>query len=213
MSADPIIARDSSTDFALPRWTQWCELVRAGALPVELGFSCEHETLNRANARFRVASGFRGILLESFGVATSNGYGSLFRLFLTWTAFEQYCKGLVLSASRRDAWFSEYVPADAEATVRRLDPENRLFSMVHGKTRGEVRANIDSYLRGTAYGFTYLPAGLRHLFAHGELTPHANRTTPEYLTALGNFFADTLLHGLAVDFERRLKGAVNARAA
>jgi hypothetical protein len=213
VSGDGVFVRDPALEHALPKWGVWSELVAAGALPAELGFTCEQARLNRLNARYRVARSFRGIALERFGPTTIDGYTALFRLFLTWTAFEQYYTGLGLTAASRDAWFAPYLPPDIDARVRKLDPGNRLFNLVVSKTKGDVQRHVDAYRRGAAYGFTYLPAALRHLFAHGILTPHANNADPGLVKELSNLLAEALLSGLASDFPDRVEQAVAARAA
>ena len=213
MTADRIILRDQLVEHSLPHWGSWSDLIGAGATPDELGFTCEQARLNRLNARYRVARSFRGITLDSFGPATVDGYGALFRLFLTWTAFEQYYKGLGLSAASRDGWFKVHLPADIDTRMRIFDPDNRLFKLVVSKVQNDVKTHVDAYLQRSPYGFTYLPAALRHLFAHGILTPHANNASPGNVQSLCNLMADTLLEGLGADFKTRVQSVVAKRAA
>lgn len=213
MTADGIFVRDRLIEHSLPNWGSWSDLIGAGATPDELGFACEQARLNRLNARYRVAHSFSGITLESFGATTVDGYSALFRLFLTWTAFEQYYKGLGLSAASRDGWFKVHVPTDMDARVRKHDPGDRLFKLVVSKVQNDVKVHVDAYLNKTSYGFTYLPAALRHLFAHGILTPHANNASPEDVKELCNLMAETLLGGLGADFKARVQLAITKRAA
>lgn len=118
-----------------------------------------------------------------------------------------------MSATERDGWFGKYVPTDADARVRQLDSGNRLFYLVLSKTTGEVKRQVDAYLLRQEYGFSFLAAGLRHLFAHGILTPHANGATPANVTSLTKYMAEALLAGVATDFRGRVETAVAGRAA
>jgi hypothetical protein len=92
--ADRVVARDATLDGAPPLWAQWSECVREGRAPADIGLTCQQSALNRFSARYRVAHAFEGITMRGFSPATVDGYSALFRLFLTWSAFEQYLKAL-----------------------------------------------------------------------------------------------------------------------
>ncbi len=203
--ADQVVARDESQSHSLPRWREWSSVVvREDCDPNVLGFICGHAALNRAAARYRVARSFGGVVLERFAVPTAEGYSALFRLFLAWTAFEQYYKALGLTSQTRDAWFAKYAPEDADTRIRSMDPNNCLFHLVLNKTRRDVEANVAAYVKRQPYGLTYLAAAVRHVFAHGILTPHANKASPIDVANLTNYLATLLLDAMALDFEARV---------
>jgi hypothetical protein len=203
---DDVIAYDHSHLNALPRWSEWS--VRAEqdyeCQPAALGFGCGHAALYRINARYRLARSFSGVELQNYGRETAHGYSGLFRLFLAWSAFEPYYKALGLTAKTRDAWFSKYAPSEADVRIRALDPKNCFFHLILNKVRGDVEENLAAYVKNQPYGLTYLPAAVRHVFAHGILTPNANKAQPLDVAQLTAYMADMLLNAVAADFEARV---------
>jgi hypothetical protein len=211
--AEKITARDHLAIHLLPHWGRWVQRAKSGIEPSALGFVCGHAVLNRAAARYRVARSLKGVVLETFSASTADGYAGLFRLFLAWAAFEQYCKALGLSAETRDRWFASHIPPDADAHIRALDPNGCFFHLILNKVHGDTEANVAAYVKRQHYSVTYLAAAVRHVFAHGILTPNANKADPANVAGLTSYLAGILLDAMAADFSARVVSADPGNAA
>jgi hypothetical protein len=60
--------------------------------PKAIGFACDIGTINRLSARMGLAKSFQGIQLDGYAEPTVRGYNALFRVFLTHSALECFCK-------------------------------------------------------------------------------------------------------------------------
>ena len=203
---DRIILHDYSHSSELPRWSEWSGRADEdyNCQPAALGLQCGHAVLYRVAARYRLSRSFSGVELQHYGFETTEGYSGLFHLFLAWSAFEPYYKALGLTAKTRDTWFAKYAPPDADAHIRALDPQSCFFNLILNKVRDDVEEHVAAYVKNQPYGLTYLPAAVRHVFAHGILTPNANKARPTDVALLTHYLAGILLDGIASDFEARV---------
>ena len=76
----------------LPHWKVWCDWVRTHRDTDPLRYPIAK--INRANARYGVATRFKGITLEGFSKTTTAGYESALRLMLCYSAAEAIFKAL-----------------------------------------------------------------------------------------------------------------------
>lgn len=194
----------TASDHYPPGWHRWSRAVSAGAEPRQLGFAQPQARLNRFAARFRVASAFESVTLSTFHPATEAGYGSIMRVALVWTAFEQYLAALNGDQDTCLSWFAPHVPADAADYARSLDPGGKWFVTMYAWTKRRNSDQIDLFLRGQSFNFTYLASSIRHLFFHGHLSPNARGADPIKVVQLCDFIANVHLKGLAADFDRRV---------
>lgn len=68
----------------------------------------------------------------------------------------------------------------------------------------EVAAELRKYLGGKEFNVTYLASAVRHIFAHGYLTPNANRAKPEAVAAICQLLAKNVLRAAGADFKQRV---------
>lgn len=97
-------------------------------------------------------------------------------------------------------WFSSHVPPHLEADIRTWDAGERLFQFLANRTRRETRDHIERYLRGDQFNITYLASGIRHVFAHGLLTPDAATADPNDVVRICDGLAPAHLEGMGKDF-------------
>lgn len=200
-----IWVRDPGVAHLPPRWSNWQDLFKEGYPTDALGFDCSQAHLNRFAARFRLANAYRGIMLEDYSEPTVQGYSALFHLFLTWTAFEQYLKAFPCAQDSCRDWFDSHIPAGAADKIRALDEGRRLFGLIYSKANKKVRENIQAFWDGDDFNFTYLASSVRHIFAHGILTPHASGADPAVVATITTDLSQIHLWAVAADFKARVE--------
>ena len=180
--------------------------------PKAMGFACGPGTINRLNARMSLARGFRGIQLEGYTAATTRGYNALFRVFLTHSALECFCEvcGLPTKWPEMGRALEPLVassgPEEVMRRFREQDRGDRLFTFLCRHNRGQsLNADLVACKAGRSHNVVAVSAAIRHVFAHGVLTAHANgmspRTTDEIGTAVAGFVFTLIDH----EFTRRVE--------
>ena len=175
-------------------------MVKARHRPRDLGLNCDFMALNRFAHRYRVARSFRGVALEQYAQETKDGYSGLFAVFLTWSAFEQYLKIAGWTQAESAEHLSTYDAASVVAEIRGLDPEYRFYSMIAAKTKHEASRQILAFIQGNDFNFTYLASSVRHIFAHGFLTPNVNKSRPRAVAEITSRVATLHLDILGAEF-------------
>jgi hypothetical protein len=197
-------ASNTKPDHYPPGWAEWMRLVKKRHRPKDLGFTCGFVELNRFAHRYRLARSFRGISLDSFGSDTSAGYGGLLAVFLMWSAFEQFLK---ISGVRQSLYHPDEAAYAREFIVEAVtaeDPAFRFYSMIAAKSNADVRHELDAFMAGETFNVTYLASSIRHIFAHGFLTPAANKSRPGAVVAITSLFNDAHFSILDFEFGRRV---------
>jgi hypothetical protein len=96
--------------------------------------------------------------------------------------------------------------------IRALDSGDRLFHLVINKANKEHIAQLEKYLQGAPFNPSYLASAVRHIFAHGMLTPNANRAAPEAVAQICEILSSTHLQAAGDDFRRRVRQFLKQRA-
>jgi hypothetical protein len=201
---ESLVVRDTTYDNYPPYWAQWSTFVDAGKRPLDLGFSCALADLNRFAHRYRLAKSFRGIELHQYSQATTYGYGCIFWVFLVWSAFEHFLRIIPCSQDGCTEILRRYPARKAIAYIRAQDPEYRFFGMIASKAHPRGRKELQAFMREEPINYTYLASTIRHIFAHGELTPNVNRSNPTAVGAICEAIAQVHLRVLEREFSRRL---------
>lgn len=133
------------------------------------------------SSRYRVAKSFKGIILEGFGAVTLEGYNALFRLFLSWSTFEQLLKitGLKQTDAAIALLFDNYDSQQLCNLIKIYDTNNALYSFISSQVNNSHRIEIEKHFAGKELNSSYLAFAIRHIFAHGQLTPHINNANPK----------------------------------
>jgi hypothetical protein len=185
-------------------WGRWSDLVRSGRGPSALGLDCSHADLNRFAARFRVARSFQSVGLVDYSAGTIAGYSGLFHVFLAWSAVDSYLRLMHLRQSDCAPWSERYLPARLAASVRRLDRNDRFYSFVASKVRHDAKVQLAQYLSNRPFNQTYLASTVRHIFAHGDLTPSASNAEPTAVQSICRLVVRAHLRLLSDDFRARV---------
>ena len=180
--------------------------------PSSLGFVCEAGDLNRFCSRYRLARSFKEILLDSYTIETVAGYSALFHVFLVWSAFEQFMDICGQTLDGIEPSLTPYGPSSVVVALQGIEGHDSFLKFVRDRLDHQKhRSQVETYLAGQPCNPLYLPAGIRHIFAHGILTPNSGvgtTTTAQQISKVlcdflfrvmdGEFLAKLRMHGLAV---------------
>ena len=199
-------ANPPEIQIALPGWAE-CDIALSKFAPPEsIGFSCRPGDLNRLASRYRLAKSFRGINLEAYSHETAAGYSSIFETFLAYSALDQYldCASLKLSALKQS--LELYDRSTVDAAIRTISGHSEFLRSVYGHLdREHQRQQFDDFLSGKEMNTLFLAAGVRHIFAHGKLTPSAGAGDSTVASSVCRHLTDFTLRVLEGEFYKRLK--------
>jgi hypothetical protein len=175
---------------------------------VKLGFKCSNGDISRLNARYGLAKSFDGIKLSNYSEKTQMGYSALFQAFLTWSVYERYCFMLDCKKcylQKAESIFGAAILEALQSHVVSLDVDQRLFQLIGYKADLGLIKSIAPYLEGKNYNPLDLIMGIRHIFAHGHLTPHANNSFPGNTIKIVTHLSEFVLEGISGDFQLRVR--------
>ena len=169
------------------------------------GFKGDKFEFYRFVNRFRLASNFKGVIIEDFEEETAEAYASLTKLFLTWSTFEMYC---TLCDSPYHTMFGIYPKRFTHDLANQYwdyDREGILIDFLI--ERSELHGQ-DYFLRQFSDGNNLraitVAACMRHIYAHGHLTAHPQGLSSQATAQICDLFSDFIGTFIRADFKRRL---------
>lgn len=182
-------------------------LDKAGKTGVDFGFVLPNEEIFRFCQRYRLSKSFEGLQLRDYSEATTMGYSGLFKILLTWSAFERFLKITGKSQSACTALLAPYDPDAAIEKIRAIDKGGKFYLFLAGEVNARHQQELLKYFQGKPFNVTYLASAVRHIFAHGSLTAHANKTNPGTIKQIANVLRDFLLLVLDAEFTKHVARA------
>ncbi|MBW4660040.1 MAG: hypothetical protein KME15_15300 [Drouetiella hepatica Uher 2000/2452] len=92
--------------------------------------------------------------------------------------------------------------------IKQLDRNRAFYTFIHSQLdRRAAQDEIEKLWAGKDLNGAYLASTVRHIFAHGQLTPHANQSQPKAVNRICNAIADFLLKIIDTEFSKRLDQA------
>ena len=180
--------------------------------PQAMGFDCDIGTINRLSARMGLAKSFQGIQLEGYTKQTVQGYNALFRVFLTHSALECFCEvyGYGTSWPKMSQALAPviacYDPAPVMHIFRERDNQDKLYSFLQKHlTNKSLLKDLKDCKECTSENIVAVSAAMRHVFAHGVLTPNANEMNPRAAHAIGTGIADFLFSMMDAEFTKTVE--------
>ncbi len=171
----------------------------------EIGFHAGTATVNRVQARYRMARSYQGMHLDGYSRATADAYSDLFRLFLTYSAFEQF---LTLYRARFYALegdFSNHPYAEVSEAIRQADANRRILDFLYAELDSPShKTAIQRFGAGHHNNPAVVAAALRHVFVHGKLGPNSNRGNPAAIGQISKKLCDFLLNFMDTEFTHTL---------
>lgn len=160
--------------------------------------------INRFAARYRLAKCFRGMLLDSITEITANGYSALCRVLLVWSAFEFFLKAINVRQADLAGLLAPYHTQKWIDEIRRADTNEKFYRFIYERVNQSHKRELDNYFGNDPCNVTYLASAIRHLFAHGILTPNANGANPGDVITLCNVLYDALMSVMDDEFSKRM---------
>ena len=183
------------------------KLDKAGKTGVDFDFVLPNEDTFRFCQRYRVAKSFEGIELRGYSAATTTGYSGLFKILLAWSAFERF---LTITGKTQAGCTALLAPYDLETAIekiRAIDKGGKFYHFLAGEVNVRHQQELLKYFQGKPFNITYLASAVRHIFAHGSLTAHANKTNPGTIKQIANVLRDFLLLVLDSEFTKHVNRA------
>ena len=169
-----MLISDPTLTNAPPYWAECDAALGKFVAPSAMGFPCDPGDLNRFSSRYRLAKSFRRIELETYTSQTVDGYAALFHVFLTYSAFEQFMDCCGLNLNGMEPCLKSYNATACEAALRKVvNFDQFLRAVLTHLDRETHRKQFETFLAGKPCNVLYLAAGIRHIFAHGRLTPNS----------------------------------------
>lgn len=170
-----------------------------------MGFACSAGELNRFQSRYRLAKSFQGVALDTYTNTTVAGYSALLRIFLVWAAFEKLLEVLGVARETTDALVAPHDPRDIANAIRGVPDHQGFLQFVHGRANAIHQTHIERFLRDEPCDITYIASGIRHIFAHGTLTPHAGSASIDPAKAICDLLCEFLFRVMDEEFGNRVR--------
>lgn len=190
-----------------PKWSVWDTHAGVASWPF-FGFSGKAGAgdVNRFGARYRLAKSFRGITVEGYNSEeTIKGYNGLLRVFLVWSAIEPFTSIFgIVTRTELAKFVAKYDSVGCVEKIRSLDKENRFYKFISERVDKAHRTQLENYLSEEACSITYLASSIRHIFAHGPLTPNAEETSPKAVRRICDLLSDFHMDVMDREFEQKM---------
>ncbi|MDY6895498.1 MAG: hypothetical protein SVO01_08815 [Thermotogota bacterium] len=186
-------------------WAIFTDSIKQGNSPRNFSFVAEIGDVNRFASRFRIAKAFRSIDLEDFSNNTTLGYSAIMKVFLSWSAFEQFMNILQMKQKDLNQILKPYEPNKAIRQIKNADRNKSFYNFIYARVNNTHKKYLDKYFDGDLKNITYLASSIRHIFAHGTLTPHSQNTRPEKVIKVCNIISSFLLQVMEEEFYKRVK--------
>lgn len=168
------------------------------------GFKENIGDVNRFAARFRAAKCLSGVRLVGYSSSVEAGYSSLCRVLFVYSAFETY---LDITSNTRDSISTALTNAGADTLMKRirsLDTNNRFYKFIYNRVNQSHKKELDNYFNEDPCNVAYLASAIRHIFAHGELSPSAGGSESSEAVKICESVSDFLLRFMDKDFACRI---------
>ena len=191
-------------------YSRFAHAVDNGVPLKRFGLKSSRPEVFRFANRYRVAGACRGIVLQGYSHETVVGYGGLLRVFVTWSAVEQYLT--VTNQKKRE---DELLDPDENSRlvdrIRNIDAQGVLFCAVASRTTGRnLRCDVESYLNGDSVSVFVLVRALRNVFVHGDLAPGSNSASPGIAHRIADAICPAILAAIYRDFSSRVEDVLSA---
>jgi hypothetical protein len=186
-----------------PKWHDLDKYLGHPFSAENVGFPVATGDLNRFASRYRLARSFKAISLADYTQSTVSGYGALFRVFLVWSAFELFLPVVGCTQQASDGLIAPYDPKLVASKIVSLDPERRFYGFIYKRANIRHRAHVKACFTGASFNPTYLASAIRHIFAHGYLSPSVGEADPEAVCGICSALCDFLFQVMDTEFEKR----------
>jgi hypothetical protein len=188
-----------------PGWPTFDEKI-ASHRTADFGFAGTKADINRFAARYRASRCFRKVefKIRSLTPETADGYSALCHLLLTYSAFEYLLHALKLEQRQTSAFLSAPEIDKVLNEVRLRDSGNALFTFMKPHLNTQHQKQLDLYLSCQPCNPFFLASSIRHLFAHGVLTPNPAGVMNTTVRSVSRYLTRVLHKVMDREFEKRI---------
>lgn len=177
-------------------WKQFCEWNKNNKIPAYISLP----EINRFAARYRLASGFRGLNVEGFyQESTVSAYSATFKAFLAYTALEQLHKA---TDSNQQSFLERFGKAQPAFALKLRETPSILIFLSKQLESKKLRDKLQNFIDEKHDVWLCVATGLRHAFSHGFMSVHANNTTPQKTIEFCEAISAELLHLSDCEFSK-----------
>lgn len=171
--------------------------------PGWFGFKDDWALVHRFRARYRLSKVCKGLRISGYSSATEGGYHALTRTFLCWSTFELFLRVAQLRGDAAIATLLDKHGADGLLKTFAAVPGYEKFfkGIEENLDRPKHRAAVAAFLAGKPCDPGRVLGAVRHIFAHGFLTPNTGGIEATDSASICNQLADFILS--VVDAEWR----------
>jgi hypothetical protein len=181
-------------------------LLRQHKAPASFGFVGDAGDMNRFWSRYRLARSFREVVIEVFAPDTVRGYSALVRVFLVWSAFEQFMRICGLNLRTAGALLRPYGVPKFEAAVRAVQNHRGFLVAVYRHLdRQPYIQGMEAFLAVRPCNVLVIPVSIRHIFAHGKLAPNSGVGNVNAACAISDIVCEFLFQVMNGEFVARLQ--------
>lgn len=200
----------------LSSWNIYCDLVKKGEQQW-IGIKATSAQINRFAARYRAAKSYRRIELDQYSDKTTEGYSAFCRVVFVWSAFEQYMKIMDKKQYRKlsrnkngspyeiDELLMNYGANELAQQINTVDEHLGFYRFLKKHVDKPHSRELDKFINNGETNVSYLASSVRHIFAHGILTPHADGGNPSNAVDICDILCSFLLRVMDEDFTKRVQ--------
>ena len=202
----------SSTE--LSEWTKFCKLEKTHGFS-SFGFhsSTQRGDVYRFGARYSLAADLSTVTVNGRTQNTSDGYAQLMRTVMAWGVVESYFELSDIKIGSQNARNSYLVPyydlVKITALKSKLNHQQcfKFFTELKSHVNPSHQTAINDYLANPVGGYdvSYLFSAIRHVFAHGILTPHTGKVTPKVTVKICKSLIEFFLSLMSEEFGKRVR--------
>ena len=168
--------------------------------------------LRGLGVRFRAAKSFEAIQWkQEMSSETGQGYSSMVRLMLVYTAYERFSEVLGLTSRKKQNGFQKAHGGDEVVSAMRDSEKgvcNLMRKVLHDTESNDVKREVSKLLKFEKTRLSIVAKGLRHGIAHGWLAPGSNKQDPVFAADCLNRLCEYLLRVMDEEItEDRMRGA------
>ena len=148
---------------------------------------------------------FQGIVLQGYQKNTENGYSALCQVMFTWSAFETFVEIAKLDKSDIGKELEHFGAIEILDNIRLIDKDDKFYKFIYERVNNKHKNELDNYFNRDSCNIIYLASAIRHIFAHGWLSPHANQANPKAVNQICHILSQFLLDFMDREFSSRVE--------
>lgn len=192
-------------------WNEYSGFIRTYGFD-RFSFNAPTGEVNRFAARFRLATSFTGAELQGYTPETQHGYSALMKVFLCWSAIESFMKIMGVDREGLGRIANSYRTKEVAIEVAEIDSEKRFYGFIRERANKSHKKQLARYLSGEPHDVLFLASSIRHIFAHGDLTPNVSGMHPRQTARICHLLSELCIEIMDSEFSAKIQAELRAMA-